>query len=87
LLTASGVRTTVLTLSAGVDCNAEDAIFGTPLVAAARGGHEGVVAALLDDNPRLEVGLADTYMGLGCRSLPAGWRSIGYIYHTGAVAA
>ena len=27
--------------------NAEDAIFGTPLVAAARGGHTEVVAALL----------------------------------------
>ena len=31
----------------GVDANAEDAIFGTPLVAAARGGHDHVVAALL----------------------------------------
>ena len=31
----------------GVDANAEDAIFGTPLIAAARGGHDAVVAALL----------------------------------------
>ena len=30
-----------------MDLNAEDAIFGTPLVAAARGGHTEVVAALL----------------------------------------
>jgi ankyrin repeat domain-containing protein 17 len=30
-----------------VDVNAEDAIFGTPLMAAARGGHEGVITALL----------------------------------------
>ena len=30
-----------------MDANAEDAIFGTPLIAAARGGHDAVVAALL----------------------------------------
>ena len=40
-----------------MDVNAEDAIFGTPLMAAARGGHESVIAVLLQQREDVEVDL------------------------------